>query len=167
MGTILLNPRVDSRMGFPSGAAVKNLPAMQELQETWVRSLGREDPLEKEMATHRSIPTWRISWTEETGGLRSMESQRVRLRTEHENEIQRSHHLSENYQHIHFSLFLVSTGSSGIFCRDILGPSINGFNLAPWKPASCHSLPVYTCLSFHTSFRSHPLQSTLDVLFLY
>ena len=45
---------------------VKNLPAMQE---TWVRSLGREDPLEKEMATHSSILTWRIPWTEEPGGL--------------------------------------------------------------------------------------------------
>ena len=53
---------------------VKNLPAMQE---TWVRSLGREDPLEKEMATHSSILAWRIPWTEEPGGLQSMGSQRV------------------------------------------------------------------------------------------
>ena len=45
---------------------VKNLPAMQEAQ---VRSLGREDPLEKGMATHSSILDWRISWTEEPGGL--------------------------------------------------------------------------------------------------
>ena len=45
---------------------VKNLPAMQE---TWVRSLGQEDPLEKGMATHSSILAWRISWTEELGGL--------------------------------------------------------------------------------------------------
>ena len=45
---------------------VKNLPAMQE---TWVRSLGREDSLEKEMATHSSILVWRIPWTEEPGGL--------------------------------------------------------------------------------------------------
>ena len=48
---------------------VKNLPAVQE---TWVRSLGQEDPLEKEMATHSSIPAWNISWTEEPGGLQSM-----------------------------------------------------------------------------------------------
>ena len=54
---------------------VKNLPAMQE---TWVRSLGREDPLEKEMETHSSILAWRILWTEEPGRLQSMESQRVR-----------------------------------------------------------------------------------------
>ena len=53
---------------------VKRLPAMQE---TWVRSLGREDPLEKEMATHSSILTWRIPWTEEPGRLQSMGSQRV------------------------------------------------------------------------------------------
>ena len=47
---------------------VKNLPAMQE---TWVRSLGQEDPLEKEMATHSNSLAWRISWTEEPGGLYS------------------------------------------------------------------------------------------------
>ena len=54
---------------------VKNLPAVQE---TWVRSLGRDDPLEKEMATHSSILAWRILWTEELGGLQSIELQRVR-----------------------------------------------------------------------------------------
>ena len=53
---------------------VKNLPAMQETQ---VQSLGLEDPLEKEMATHCSILAWRITWTEEPGGLQSMASQRV------------------------------------------------------------------------------------------
>ena len=47
---------------------LKRLPAMWE---TWVRSLGREDPLEKEMATHSSILAWRIPWTEELGGLQS------------------------------------------------------------------------------------------------
>ena len=45
---------------------------LQETQETWVQSLGREDPLEKEMATHSSILAWRIPWTEEPGGLQSM-----------------------------------------------------------------------------------------------
>ena len=54
---------------------VKNLPAMQE---TWVTSLGQEDPLDKEMATHSSILTWRIPRTEVSGRLQSMESQRVR-----------------------------------------------------------------------------------------
>ena len=48
------------------------------MQETWVRSLGQEDPLEKGMATHSSILAWRIPWTQEPGGLQSMESQRVR-----------------------------------------------------------------------------------------
>ena len=47
---------------------LNHLPAMRE---TWVRSLGREDPLEKEMATQSSILAWRISWTEEPGGLQS------------------------------------------------------------------------------------------------
>ena len=54
--------------------SLKHLPPMQL---TWVRSLGREDPLEKEMATHSSILAWRIPWTEEPGGLQSMGSQRV------------------------------------------------------------------------------------------
>ena len=54
---------------------VKKLPAMQEAQ---VRSLGLEDPLEKEMATHSSILAWRIPWTEEPGRLQSMGLQRVR-----------------------------------------------------------------------------------------
>ena len=53
---------------------VKNLPAMQETQ---VRSPGREDPLEKGTATHSSILVWRIPWTEEPGGLQSLGSQRV------------------------------------------------------------------------------------------
>ena len=57
---------------------VKNLPAMQEMQERWVLSLGQEDPLEKEMATHSSILAWRIPWTEEPGGLQSMGKHRVR-----------------------------------------------------------------------------------------
>ena len=53
---------------------VRNLPAMQE---SWVQSLGQEDPLEKGMTTHSRILAWRIPWTEETGGLQSMGSQRV------------------------------------------------------------------------------------------
>ena len=53
---------------------VKKLP---EMQETWIQSLGREDPLEKGMATHSSILAWRIPWTEEPGGLQSMGSQRA------------------------------------------------------------------------------------------
>ena len=54
---------------------LKRLPAMRE---TWVRSLGREDPLEKEMATHSSILAWKIPWTEKPGRLQSMGLQRVR-----------------------------------------------------------------------------------------
>ena len=56
---------------------VKNLPAMQETQEMQVQSLGQEDPLEKEMATHSSILAWEIPWTEEPGGLQSKRLQRV------------------------------------------------------------------------------------------
>ena len=63
-------------MGYgasPVTQMVKNLPAVQE---TWVRSLGLEDPLEKGMATHSSVLPWRIPWTEEPGGLQSVGSQR-------------------------------------------------------------------------------------------
>ena len=61
-------------MGFPSGSVVKCLPAMQE---AWVRSLGWEDPLEKEMATHSNTLAWKIPWTEEPNRLQSMGLQRV------------------------------------------------------------------------------------------
>ena len=57
---------------------VKNPPAMQEMEEIRVRSLGWEDPLEEEMTTHSSILAWRILWTEEPGGLQSVGLQRVR-----------------------------------------------------------------------------------------
>ena len=63
----------------PGGSAVKNLPAMQEPQESWVQSLGHEDPLEKGTATHSSILAYRTPWTEEPGGqsIVSIASQRV------------------------------------------------------------------------------------------
>ena len=68
-------------LGFPGSTSGKKKKKkkiclrMQETQETWVPSLGREDPLEEEMATHSSILAWRISWTEELGGLQSVGSQ--------------------------------------------------------------------------------------------
>ena len=65
---------VDSSGASLAAQSVKDLPAVQEIR---VRSLGWEDPLEKEMATHSSILAWKISWTEEPGGLESMGSQRV------------------------------------------------------------------------------------------
>ena len=58
---------------------IRYLPAMQE---TWVQFLGREDLLEKGMATHSSIRAWRIPWTEEPGGLQFMGSKRVRYKIE-------------------------------------------------------------------------------------
>ena len=63
--------------GFYQGSSSKNLSAMQEMQETQVRSLGREDALEGEMATHSSTLAWKIPWAEEPGGLQSTGSQRV------------------------------------------------------------------------------------------
>ena len=61
-------------LGFPVAQMIKNTPAMQETQ---VRSLGQEDPLKKEMATHSSILAWRILGTEEPGGLQSIGLQRI------------------------------------------------------------------------------------------
>ena len=60
--------------GFPGGSGVKNPPGMQE---TWVRSLGWEDPLEKGMATHSGTLAWRIPWMEKPVGLQAMGLQRV------------------------------------------------------------------------------------------
>ena len=64
-----------SPFDFPDGSVGKNLPAVQE---TWIRSLVWEDPLEKEMAAHSSILAWKIPWTVELGRLLSVGSQRVR-----------------------------------------------------------------------------------------
>ena len=64
-------------LGFPSGTGGKEPACQCRRCEMWVWSLGWEDPLEKEMATHSSILAWRIPWTEEPGGLQSMGSQRI------------------------------------------------------------------------------------------
>ena len=64
-------------MGFPGGSVVKNPPAVQEMQDTQVSSLGWEDPLKEEMATHSSVLAWNIPWTQKPGSLWSMGSQRV------------------------------------------------------------------------------------------
>ena len=73
--------------------SAKNLSAMQE---NWVRSLGQEDPLEKEMATHSSILAWIISWTEKPGGLQSMGSQELDMTEQ---------------LHLHFSLSCIGEGN--------------------------------------------------------
>ena len=59
---------------FPGDSLIKDIPAMQGM---WVRSLGWEDPLEQEMATHSSVLAWRIPWTEDPGRLQSVGLQRV------------------------------------------------------------------------------------------
>ena len=61
----------------PDGLMIKNLPTKQETWEMCVRSVGWEDPLEKEMAIHCGILAWEIPWTEEPGGLQSVGSHRV------------------------------------------------------------------------------------------
>ena len=74
-----------ARLGFPWWPIVKNLPAMWEMK---IQSLGWEDPLEKEMATHSSSLAWEIPWTEKPGGLQSLRSQRVRQDRETEQQQQ-------------------------------------------------------------------------------
>ena len=64
--------------GFPSGSEVKNSSAMPEMQETWVRSLGWDDPLEGGMVTYSSILVGKTPGTEEPGGLQSIGLQKVR-----------------------------------------------------------------------------------------
>ena len=64
-------------LGFSSGSGVKNSPALQEPQQTWVQSRDGEDPLEEGKATHSSILAWKIPWTDEADGLQSMGWQRV------------------------------------------------------------------------------------------
>ena len=67
----------ESMLGFLRGSVVKSPSVMLEQQEMQVQSLGREDPLEKGMATHSSILAWRTPWTEDPGGLQSIGLQRV------------------------------------------------------------------------------------------
>ena len=80
--TVRTSALIWSEVGRFSGASqvvlmVKNPQLMQEMQETQVRFLGQEDPLEEGMATHSNILAWRIPWTEESGGLPFIELQRV------------------------------------------------------------------------------------------
>ena len=63
---------IEKKLSFPGDSVVKNPPAKQE---TWVQSVGQENPLEKKMATHSRIPAWEIPWTEEPGRLQSLGSQ--------------------------------------------------------------------------------------------
>ena len=72
---IMKNGAFDTQLGTSLVAqTVKHLPTMWEI---WIQSLGQEDPLEKEMATHSSTLAWKIPWMEEPGGLQSMGLQRV------------------------------------------------------------------------------------------
>ena len=77
LDSIIIRPSC-TQLGFPSSSTVKNLPEVQDMQKMCVRSLGQEDPREKEMATHSNILAGKIPWTGEPGGLQSMGSQRVR-----------------------------------------------------------------------------------------
>ena len=99
---------IEASLGFPDGSAAKNLPAVQEIQESLVWSLGWEDPLEGGMTTHSSILTWRIPWTEEPGRLRS-----TGLRVRHDwSDLAHTHTEASLHRHdwlTHQPLVIVST----------------------------------------------------------
>ena len=68
---------LSSYLGFPGGISGRESTCQLRRHETWVQSLCQEDPLEEEMVTHSSIPAWRIPWTEESGELQSIGSDRI------------------------------------------------------------------------------------------
>ena len=74
----ILNLDLVTGLTYGASLVAQMVKSPSAMQKTQVPSLGREDPLEEEMTTHSSILAWRISWTEESGGLQSMEFQRVR-----------------------------------------------------------------------------------------
>ena len=111
-------------MGFPGDWVVRNLPAMQE---TWVQSLGQEDPLEKGMKTHSSILAWRIPCTEEPDGLQSMGPQRVRRDLDTEQQ----QHTVYIYIHTYIYTYCIYTHNASHAC-------IHEY--------ICMSICIYTCL---------------------
>ena len=105
---------------------VKNLPA---IQETWIQSLGQEDALQKGMATHSHILTWRIPWTEEPGGLQSMGLQRVG----HDwTQTTRKPSLAFLSCLVSQSLHLTGTEPAGIFGRNHMIRNMS-LHVTPWK----------------------------------
>ena len=137
---------------------LKRLPAMWE---TWVRSLGQEDPLEKEMATHSSILAWRIPWTEELGGLQSTGRK--------ESDTTERLHL-----HLHLDGLNLQVLSPRVvrqvFCRDGVGgaewvcgsrvPASRGAQ-GTVAPASCCPLTWVTCLAHGSTCQDWNLRSVL------
>ena len=110
-----------------------SLQLLLPMQGTWVRSLGWEDPLEKEMVTHSSILAWRIPWTEEPGRLQSTGSQRV------------GHDWATS---LHFtSLTLINVYAEFIFFSSL----INSFHLLPW---------AFVCMFIHRFLSSAPQKRT-------
>ena len=117
---------------FPGGSPVKNLPAVQE---TLVRSLGWEDPLEKGMATHSGILAWEIPWTEEPGRLQSVGLQTIRrdLATKQEHKHTHTH----MYTHTHFNSRLLSGFSFSVFRLSPNMPSASSIFLKHYVILPC------------------------------
>ena len=93
---------------------VKNLPAMQEMQDTWIWSLGQEDPLEEEMATHFSILAGKIPRTQESGGLQSKGLQRVEHDWAHKHTHRHTHTDTHTQTHTHTDTRFLSFPHSAV-----------------------------------------------------
>ena len=115
---------------FSSSLVAQRLKCLPAMWETWVRSLGREDPLEKEMATHSSILAWGIPWTEEPGRLQSMGSQRV------------GHDWATSL-HFHHESNAISTGSSVLSSVPLSVQSLSCVQLCDSKDCSTPGFPVH------------------------
>ena len=122
---------------FATSQTVKRLPTMQE---TWIRSLGQEDPLEKEMATHSSTLAWKIPWTEEPVRLQSMGSQRVR----HDSATSlTTHEMLGKMRPFHAQINSLYHSSS----NNILWEAKTAHKkLKPWGLAWCNPCPLWQCL---------------------
>ena len=127
---------------LPGGSAVKNLTAKQE---TGVQSLGQEDPLEKEIATHSSILAWEILWTEEPGRLQSMGSQTVRHdwatnHHHHPHYCPASHYFLRQLLHPGFFTYC---SSETAFAKDL-----DPHHSAAFNPVAHFLLETFSCLDF-------------------
>ena len=129
----------------PMAQQIKNLPAVQETQETWIQSLGQEDPLEEEMATRSSILARKIPWTVETGRLWSIESQRV------------EHNWAPAQKEL--------SGSAIQLVDPLRGAHFSSWVFASTFPHPCSIFSISVCLSLPNSWNHRPLLAPTQMTF--
>ena len=111
----LLSVLIPSRMSFGPSLLVQRVKRLPAMRETWVQSLGQEDPLEKEMATHSSTLAWKIPCTEERRRLQSMGSQRVGLILNIDYILFHSHFFISHFQESISAVFCADSSSRELF----------------------------------------------------